>query len=277
MSNPIPTMPEFTPDFSGQSKYSPDYKFSSVIFPTNAPLLAEDLNEAQLILGNMIKSLSETLLTDGVISSTGASWYTTGGVSIAGGDMLLIIADGKILSIKGPVSIDSKSVWCKFRKVVVTAESGEIEGLPNYLADNAFGMELSRREKFLFDGLSSNETVGDGQFAVKILDYEKPVYAKVKVDSNQGDTLKNDLALVFNGFTSGSVVWGTTADGLEQVTETQKDISGKLIATKVTVFNSDQLITETLTIAGGKTYVKKTTFSVDAGGNDVINTQYNIL
>lgn len=276
MSNPIPTMPEFTPDFSGQSKYSPDYKFSSVIFPTNAPLLAEDLNEAQLILGNMIKSLSETLLTDGVISSTGASWYTADGVSIANGDVLLIIADGKILSIKGPVSIDSKSVWCKFTKVVITAESGEIEGLPNYLADNAFGMELSRREMFVFDGLFSNETVEDDQFAVKILDYEIPVYTKVKVDSNQGDILKNDLALMFNGFASGTAFEDTTEDGLERWTETQNDINGNLIATKITVFNSDELITETLTIAGGKTYVKKTIFSVDESGNDVIDTQYTV-
>lgn len=42
-------MPDFTPDFTNTTKYTPQYPFDSVIFPNKAPLLGEDLNELQKI------------------------------------------------------------------------------------------------------------------------------------------------------------------------------------------------------------------------------------
>lgn len=288
MSGAIPTTQAFTPDFSGQSKYSSAYGFSSVIFPNNAPLLAQDINEIQAILSDMLGALASSLLTDGVIN-TGLVWASTDGVSVGDGETLLISAGGRILPINGPVSIESKSVWCRFHKEIITAESGEIDGLKNYLADNAFGIELSRREKYVFDGLFANHIDNPNYLSIKILDYEVPVYAKIKVDSEQGDAtdvnlqtiegnLDRDMTLLFNNFSSATSVEGTTEDGLEQITESQYNIDGSLRATKVSVFNKDYtVITETLTIEGDKTYIKETTFSVDENGNDVINSRYTIV
>ena len=276
MSSAIPTTREFIPDFSGTSPYSSEYQFDSVVFPTNAPLLAQDINESQLILNDALKLLVGSLLTNGIVN-TGVDWWHPEGVSIADGDVLLVSAFGKMLYIKGPISIESKSVWCRFRKQIITAESEDIDGLENYLANNAFGIELSRRVKYVFDGLHASHIDDEDYLSVKILDYQVPVYARVKIDSAQGDTLDRDLTLLFNDFSSTSVTEDVTDEGLERITETQYNIDGSLRATKVTVFNSDSLITETLTIEGDKTYIKETTFSVDENGNDVINSKYTIV
>ena len=274
MSSAIPTIPEFTPDFSGQSKYLPEYGFDSVIFPTNAPLLAEDLNESQQILNDMVGSLVSNLLTDGVVK-THISWHNENGVSVANGDILPIIASGKMLLIKGSVAYNGANIWAKFHKETITADtdvSSFFDGAKNYLTDNIFGAELSRRTKFVFDGLFNNSGVTGDQFAVKILSKGKPEYSRVKVNSEQGDI----LALAFNGFAGGTADWDTTEDGLERCIETQIDIedNNKVIATKTTVFNEDYtIITETLSITDGKTYRKVTTF----GENDSISTNYTII
>lgn len=288
MSSAIPTTREFIPDFSGTSPYSSEYQFDSVVFPTNAPLLAQDINESQSVLNDALKLLVGSLLTNGIID-TGVNWWSPEGVSVADGDVLLVSAFGKMLYIKGPVSIESKSVWCRFRKQIITAESGDIDGLENYLANNAFGIELSRRVKYVFDGLHASHIDDENYLSVKILDYQVPVYARVKIDSAQGDTigenlqtvtnnLDRDLTLLFNDFNSTTVTEDVTDEGYERITETQHDIDGSLRATKVSVFNSDYtVITETLTIEGDKTYIKETTFSVDENGNDVINSKYTIV
>ena len=223
----------------------------------------------------MLKEFAGSLLTNGVVD-TGISWWTAYGVSVADGETLLIFVDGKLLPVKGPLSLTGASIWCKFHAETITADSGDIDGLENYLANNSFEIELSRREKIVFDGLFTNSDVTEGQFAIKILNQGAPLYAKVKVGSKQGDNLGRDAILMFNNFVGGTVTWGTTADGCEQVVETQQDLEGNLRATKTTVFNSDELITETLVVEGDKTYIKTTAFSVDENGNDVITTTYDI-
>ena len=270
MSGAIPTTQGFEPDFSGTSPYSSEYQFDSVIFPTNAPLLAEDLNESQFILNDTLKLLVGSLLTNGVIKGSDVNWWSSKGVSIADGDAILVSAFGKLLYIKGPVAMEKEYVWCRFRKQIITSEYGNIDGLENYLAKNKFKVELSRRVKYVFDGLYNADTDDENYLSVKILSKGAPVYASIKLDSIQGQ-------LLFNNFHGTKVTEDTTPYGEERITEVQKDIDGNLKATKVTVFSTDyNLITETLEIVGDKKYQKKTTFSVE-NGKDVIDSEYTII
>ena len=57
----------FKPDFSKDNDYTSEYNFNRVIWGANAPITEKDINEAQVIQGNKIKTVVSTVLGDGII------------------------------------------------------------------------------------------------------------------------------------------------------------------------------------------------------------------
>lgn len=70
----FPSELNFSPDYENVDNYTPTYQFDSVLFPKNAPLLAQDLNELQKVLGTVTSQFNSAIVSDGVIPLS-SNWY----------------------------------------------------------------------------------------------------------------------------------------------------------------------------------------------------------
>jgi hypothetical protein len=308
MSDAISTTPEFSPDFSSvYSPYTEEYGFNSIIFPSNAPLLCRDLNELQSILDNAQKAFSTTILTDGMVS---ANISDTGKITA-----MSIHIGGRILSVRKAL-LDNiaeigfgTNLWLLFDEEVIDADT-EILGdsgaeLDNYLAQNEFQMELSRRKKISCTGYSDVAPASEKK-SIQVIKDGKLVYSKIKLGSNQGDEIRIDLtvlsqmveesiddlsldiALLYNGFAGGNATKSIETDDngneIETWVEEQKYINnGALMATKTSVLGGlddygNEVVVETLDIVGcDMIYEKTTTFKVGENGDETIETNYRAI
>ena len=140
---------DFTPDYSKYTDYSSSYPVDSVVIPANAPVLGEDLNEIQEIQNNKLKKLNAALYTDGYIHTGTNPLYQNDRINVDG----YVLFSGTFYRVKTstPVTFYRNTyVYLNFASSVITAESeitsAEGEKLPNYLADNLFKAEVSRRK-----------------------------------------------------------------------------------------------------------------------------------
>ena len=300
----IPTDMSFTPDWSKKTDYTEQYPFKSVVFPKNAPLLAEDLNEVQAILNKGINGLGKLILTDGVIPINSEGWLTNvdskNDFPEVNGSFYLVY-NGEIFKYNYDASSAVEIVGDgDYRRIVASilkkpanetssfkSEDDGVTDLTNYLAENDFERCLSRRDAYSVGIANAWTTAADGplpndpnlgRYYCDIAKWDDalgkwvPIYCKLKIDSNQGDTIITDInnfkaetlaniELAFNSFVSKTTII-SKRDG--SITET--DANGNV---KNTVFTSDTQIDETLTY-NGVTYTKTTVFGTDDSGNEKI-------
>lgn len=180
-------MASFTPDFGKYTDYTTQYPFNSVIFPANAPLNGEDLNEMQEIIKERGRLALGALLSDGYIhdyekapepfsySIDDDSDFTDGdqGSSIRYTFDLCgtVIYQGTPYHIENTITHEflgtspdlpygGNCLDLVAEEVEVTADQEEkiypngfgfdSESLNNYLADNIFSAEVSRRKAVKF-------------------------------------------------------------------------------------------------------------------------------
>lgn len=180
-------MASFTPDFGKYTDYTTQYPFNSVIFPANAPLNGEDLNEMQEIIKERGRLALGALLSDGYIhdyekapepfsySIDDDSDFTDGdqGSSIRYTFDLCgtVIYQGTPYHIENTITHEflgtspdlpygGSCLDLVVEEVEVTADQEEkiypngfgfdSESLNNYLADNIFSAEVSRRKAVKF-------------------------------------------------------------------------------------------------------------------------------
>lgn len=304
MSDSIKTTPEFTPDFSNAfSPYDKKYGFNSVIFPSNAPLLCQDLNEMQAILSDAQKMLIGHILTNGVLHEGGAGIDSDGFVLSVNGEFPTILCvDDTLIALtvsnseKGDTLYFKNDLWLVFEEEIVDANTQIYPGTDNYLDDNDFGIELSHRKRWkLYDYSETPPETHVGRKAVKVISDREFVYSKISIDSSQGGMLSDaivelyqGIVLAYNGFAGGEAVESVETDEngneIEVWTECSYNPINRdiLVSTKTsrlgqTDENGNEIVTEILDIEGyDYIYEKTTTFKIEEDGRETISTSYEI-
>lgn len=152
-------MASFTPDFQKYTDYTSQYPFNSVVFPANAPLRGQDLNELQEIQKERLNRAMGAVVPDCYVQD----WKTTPDMivmSSSSGNLQLtmtlngwaffhgiayqVVYEGTWTGLEedAVVSLSLASDVADENTVIEAADGSELE---NYLLDDGFGVCLSRR------------------------------------------------------------------------------------------------------------------------------------
>ena len=288
----LPTNLNFSPDYNNVNNYSDDYQFDGVIFPKNAPLLAQDINEAQRILEATVTRFNSAIMSDGMVD-TSEEWYADTRSQVTFKGLQCLICRGKVyyfdLSLSVPTENDKESIYAKLIVDRIVDSNSELykygnktgEPLDNYLKDNFKefeGKELSKRKLTIFETLfvSSDEptkyeaeadTPGSGGEIVYVkmgqfhYGHFEPNYAVSLVPSKQGDETKEAL--------------NTISKELEELKAYQSEQLFNDFVSVKTVNSTDNTGAEIVTSTDKNNRVKVTTFVSEEQIVEVIKTSEN--